>query len=61
MLTAAFDKGQILFGGVAPLPAAAVVAQFGIFGGTDAFRTARGEVTLTVISDKRQEATFELE
>jgi hypothetical protein len=36
-------------------------ATFAILGGTDAFRKARGEVTLTVISDKFQDAVFEIE
>jgi hypothetical protein len=61
LLTAEFAKGQILFGGVAPLPEAGVVANFAILGGTDNFRKVRGEATLTVISDKLQEATFDLE
>jgi hypothetical protein len=62
LLTAAFDrKGQIIFGGVAPLPQPGIVAQFGILGGTDDFRKARGEATLVVISLTVQDATFELE
>jgi len=62
ILTAVFDqKGQILFGGVAPLPAPQVIATFAILGGTDDFRKVRGEVTLTVISLTLQEAVFELE
>src|SRR2546430_13301713 len=51
LLTAEFAKGQMIFGGVAPLPEAGVVASFAILGGTDTFRKVRGEVTLTVISD----------
>jgi hypothetical protein len=62
VLTAVFDKkGQILFGGVAPLPAPQVVATFAILGGTDDFRKVRGEVTLTVISLTLQDAVLELE
>jgi hypothetical protein len=62
LLTAVFDKkGQIIFGGVAPLPQPGIVGHFGILGGTDDFRTARGEATLVVISDKLQDGTFELE
>jgi hypothetical protein len=61
LLTAMFPKGQIMFGGVAPLPEAGVVAHFGIFGGTDDFRTARGEATLVVITPELQDATFDLE
>ena len=61
LLTADFTHGQIIFGGVAPLPVPGIVAQFGILGGTDKFRKARGEATLSVISDKFQDAVFELE
>ena len=56
-----FPKGQILFGGVAPLPAVGVEARFGILGGTDDFRKVRGEVTLVVLSRELQDATFDLE
>jgi len=62
LITAVFaKKGQIIFGGVAPLPNIGAVGHFGIFGGTDAFREARGEVTLVVISPVLQDATFDLE
>jgi hypothetical protein len=62
LLTAVFDKkGQLIFGGVAPLPEVGVMAHFGIFGGTDDFRKVRGEATLTMISDRFQEAVLELE
>jgi hypothetical protein len=61
LLTVEFAKGQIIFGGVAPLPVPEIVANFAILGGTDAFRKARGEATLTVISPILQEAVFELE
>ena len=61
LLTVEFAKGQIIFGGVAPLPVPEVVATFAILGGTDDFRKARGEATLTVISDKLQEAVFDIE
>ena len=62
ILTAVFDqKGQITFGGVAPLPQPGIMATFGILGGTDDFRKVRGEVTLTVISLTLQDAVFELE
>ena len=50
-----------IFGGVASLPVPEVVANFAILGGTDAFRKARVEATLTVISPTLQEAVFELE
>jgi hypothetical protein len=57
----AFDQGQIIFGGLAPLPEVGAVAQFGILGGTDKFREAEGEATLVVISPILQEGTFDLE
>jgi hypothetical protein len=46
---------------VAPLPQPGIVGHFGILGGTDDFRTARGEATLVVISDKLQDATFDID
>jgi hypothetical protein len=61
-ITAVFEKkGQIIFGGVAPLPEIDAVGHFGILGGTDAFRNARGEVTLVVLSPTLQDATFDIE
>jgi hypothetical protein len=61
-ITATFDKkGQIIFGGTAPLPTIEAVGHFGIFGGMDDFRKARGEVTLVVLSEQFQDATFEIE
>jgi hypothetical protein len=41
--TAVFAEGQIILGGVAPLPEVGASAQFGILGGTGDFRKARGE------------------
>jgi hypothetical protein len=61
LLTATFDKGQIIFAGAAPLPVVGLVAEFGIVGGTDRFQKARGEATLTVLSPTLQDAVFELE
>jgi hypothetical protein len=52
---------HIIFGGVAPLPDIGAVGHFGILGGTDDFRKARGEVTLVVISPVLQEGTFDIE
>ena len=61
-LTATFDKkGQIIFGGTAPFPRPGIVGRFGILGGTDDFRKARGEAELTVISETLEKAVFELE
>ena len=62
LITAVFDKkGQIIFGGIAPLPEIGAVGHFGILGGTNDFRTARGEATLVVISPELQDGTFDLE
>ena len=62
LLTAVFDdKGQIMFGGVVPPPTIGAVGRFGILGGTEEFRTARGEVTLVVLDDDTQDATFDIE
>jgi hypothetical protein len=59
--SADFERGQIIFGGLAPFPEVGVVARFGILGGTDKFREAEGEATLVVISPTLQEATFDLD
>ena len=62
LLTAVFDdKGQIMFGGLVPPPDIGAVGRFGILGGTDDFRTARGEVTLVVLDPDTQDATFDVE
>ena len=59
--TAVFAEGQLMFGGVAPLPEVGVEARFGIFEGTGDFSKARGEATLLVLSPVLQDATFELQ
>jgi Allene oxide cyclase barrel like domain len=60
--TAVFPNGQIIFGGFAPsLPEVGAVGRFGILGGTDDFCTARGEVTIVVLTPELQDATFDLE
>jgi len=62
LLTSVFDKkGQIIFAGILPAPDIGAVGHLGVLGGTDDFRTARGEVTLVVISLDTQEAVFDLE
>jgi hypothetical protein len=61
LLTAAFAEGHIIFGGLAPLPEAGAVAQFGILGGTEAFRTARGEAVLVITPTGDIDTTFDLE
>jgi hypothetical protein len=59
--TAAFAEGHIMFGGLAPLPEAGAVAQFGILGGTEEFRKARGEATLVITDTGDIDTTFDLE
>ncbi|MFL5287050.1 MAG: hypothetical protein ACJ8AW_40295, partial [Rhodopila sp.] len=61
LLSAAFDQGQIILGGSASFPAPNVVAHFGILGGTDAFRKARGEATLVALSDRDIDTILDLE
>ena len=62
LLTSVFArKGQIIFGGILPPPDIGAVGHLGILGGTDDFRTARGEVTLVVITSDLQDATFDIE
>jgi hypothetical protein len=61
LLTAAFDEGHIIFGGIAPLPAPGSIARFGILGGTGEFREARGEATLIITSTGDIDSTFDLD
>ena len=61
LLSAVFDKGQIVFGGLAPFPEAGAVGHFGILGGTDAFRKARGDATLVVLSNGDSDTILDLE
>jgi hypothetical protein len=61
LLSAVFDKGQIIFGGLAPFPEAGAVGHFGILGGTDAFRKARGDATLVVLSNGDSDTILDLE
>jgi hypothetical protein len=61
LLTAAFAEGHIIFGGLAPLPEAGAVAQFGILGGTEEFRKARGEARLVITPMGDIDSTFDLE
>jgi hypothetical protein len=60
LLTTVFAEGQLIFGGVAPLPEVGAVAHFGILGGTDDFRKARGDVTIVVITPELQDVIFDL-
>jgi hypothetical protein len=62
LLTSVFDqKGQLTFGGILPPPDIGAVGHLGILGGTNDFRTARGEVTLVVLTPELQDATFDIE
>jgi hypothetical protein len=61
LLTAAFAEGQIIFGGLAPLAEIGAVARFGILGGTDDFRKARGDVLLVVTTSGIIDVTFDLD
>jgi hypothetical protein len=61
LISAVFDQGQIIFGGLVQFPEVGAVGRFGILGGTGKFREAEGEATLVVISPTLQEATFDLE
>ena len=61
LISAAFDQGQIILGGEAPFPEPNVVGRFGIIGGTDAFRKARGEAILVVLPNGDIDITFNLE
>jgi hypothetical protein len=62
LLTSVFhNRGQIIFAGILPPPTIEAVGHLGILGGTSDFRTARGEVTLVVLTTDTQEATFDIE
>ena len=61
LLSAVFDKGQIILGGLAPFPEAGAVGHFGILGGTDAFRKAGGDATLVVLSNGDVDNIIDLE
>ena len=61
LLSAVFDKGGIIFGGLAPFPEVDAVGHFGILGGTDRFRKARGDATLVVLSTGDVDTILELE
>jgi hypothetical protein len=61
LLTVVFTEGQIIFGGVAPLPEVGASARFGILGGTDDFRKARGEVIIVVTAPGIFDSTFDLD
>lgn len=61
LITAVFVEGHIIFGGLAQSPELGVTGRFGILGGTDGFREARGQATLVVTSAEFQDATFDID
>jgi hypothetical protein len=61
LLTAVFAEGQIIFGGLVPLAEVGAIARFGILGGTDDFRKARGDATLVVTTSGIIDVTFDLD
>jgi hypothetical protein len=62
LLTAAFDEeGQIILGGITPLPEVGASSQLGILGGTEEFRNARGQATLVITETGDIDSTFDLE
>ena len=61
LLTAVFAQGHIILGGMAPLPEVGAVARFGILGGTEEFRNARGEALLVITPTGDIDSTFDLE
>jgi len=61
LLTAAFAEGQISFGGLAPLAEVGAVARFGIMGGTDDFRKARGDAILVISAPDVIDVTLDLD
>jgi hypothetical protein len=61
LLTFVFPSGQIILGGVAPLPAPGVEAEFGILGGTGQFSKARGVAHGVVHPDGTFDFLFTLE
>ena len=58
---AAFDRGQIIFGGLATFPEPGTMGHFGILGGTDAFRKSRGDATIIVLSNGDFDSILDLE
>ena len=62
LLSSVFEeKGQIIFAGVLPPPDIYAIGHLGILGGTGDFSTARGGVTLVVLTRDTQDATFNIE
>ena len=61
LLTAAFAEGRIILGGSAPLPEPGAIAQFGIVGGTEEVRQARGEAVLVITPTGDIDGTFDVD
>jgi hypothetical protein len=61
LLKAVFAEGQIMFGGLALVAEIGAMARFGIVGGTDDFRNARGDVRLVVTTTGIIEVTCDLD
>jgi hypothetical protein len=61
LLTAAFDEGHMIFGGITPLPAPGAESLLGILGGTEKFRKVRGQALLVITSEGDIDSTFDLE
>ncbi|MGE5778836.1 MAG: hypothetical protein ACM30D_05950 [Hyphomicrobiales bacterium] len=61
LAVAALVREQIIFGGLAAFPEAGAVGHFGILGGTDSFRKARGDATIVVLSNGQFDSILDLE
>jgi hypothetical protein len=61
LLTFVFPSGQLILGGIAPLPAPGAEADFGVLGGTGRFIKARGMAHAVVNLDGTFDFLFTLE
>jgi hypothetical protein len=61
LLTFVLPSGQLILGGIAPLPAPGAEADFGILGGTGQFSKAQGTAHAVVNPDKTFDFLFTLE
>lgn len=60
LITFEFAEGQIILGGVAPLPEVGAMATFGILGGTGRFSKVRGEGVFVVTAAGTLDVTLNL-
>jgi hypothetical protein len=60
LLTVVFAEGQIILGGIAPLPTVGASAELGILGGTGDFNKARGEALLVLTEQDVVDTTLTL-